>query len=87
MLKVVGFYIFMWWFTKLENKTALIARSVLASILAAIFIISGISFLFDENVIEKNKTIIVIMSLIFTILFSIRLIFDIIKINKINTKS
>ncbi len=86
MLKVVGFYIFMWWFTKLENKTALIARSILAGILAALNIIGGISFLVEEYVLEEDR-IYAILFLIPAILFLIRLILDIIKINKINTKT
>ena len=80
MLQVIFFYIFVWWFKKLENRKALIARSILASIFGLIYLVTAIVLFTNEDSEEKGLYVIGIIMLIPTILFIIRAISDIAKI-------
>lgn len=76
MLQVLFFYIFIWWFKKLENKKTIIIRAVLAGILGVYFWI-GSFVLISLIMIEKVLIVLVITDFTIAILFTIRLIKDI----------
>lgn len=83
MLNTIFFYLFLWWFAKLENKKLLIARSVLASILFILFLSVAITVF--PNMFAETEGFIpallgMIICIITTILFGLRAIFDIKKI-------
>ena len=81
MLKVIIFYLFLWWFAKLENKKPLIVRAIVASSLA-IFFLAGAVTMFTETHIPLSVGF-GIYFLCITILFGLRAVFDIKKILKI----
>ncbi len=87
MLQVLAFYIFIWWFKKIENRKALIARAILASIFALIYWINAIVIFIDvdDEDIAKNgftisSIILLIIAIIIAILFTIRVILDVTKL-------
>lgn len=83
MLNAIIYYLFLWWFTKLENKKLLIARAVSASIFFILFLSVAIT-VFPNMFAEKNGFIPALLGaiicIITTILFGLRAIFDIKKI-------
>ena len=83
MLKVLAFYIFIWWFVKLENKKYIIIRIVTASIFAILFYMSGIVLSTDENIVRDGFTFVGIFSLIVAIMFTVRIVLDSVKLKKI----
>lgn len=78
MIKVLVFYLVLWWFTKLENKKLLIVRAVLASSLALFFLIGAITMFTETHI--PLSAVFGIVFLCITILFALRAIFDIKKI-------
>lgn len=88
MLQALFFYIFVWWFVKLESKKSLIVRAVLAGIFAACCFAIGIGmiFLLVENA-ETVSIILLILYLILFILFLIRSLCDIAKIRDLSATS
>lgn len=82
MLKVLLFYMFAWWFKKLENKRALIMRIVLAGIFGIFCWITSFALI---SMIEVDPTTIVIVIICFAvaILFTVRSICDITQIRKL----
>lgn len=83
MLQTLVFYILVWWFQKIENRKALIARSILASLFAIIYWICAICML----VADDTPIIIGIIIFIPAILFTIRAILDIKKLYYGNTNT
>ncbi len=87
MLQTLVFYIFVWWFKKLENRKALLVRAILASIFALIYWIGAIWMFVDEDIAKDGCTAIGIIFLIPAILFTIRVIFDVKKLYSDNTST
>lgn len=80
MLKVLVFYLILWWFTKLENKKALIARAILASLLSIFFLIGAITMFTEPIIVKDGFAFMGIFGLIPAILFGLRALLDIRKI-------
>lgn len=83
MLEVLFFYMFVWWFKKLENKKALKIRAVLAGIFGGF---SWIMSFASISLIKFEAALVVIVITCFgiAILFTVRSICDIIQISKFN---
>lgn len=77
MLKVLAFYLFYWWFVKLENRKVIIVRAVLASIFAILFLMGAITVFTEPHIVADGFAFIGIFSLIPALLFGIRAFFDI----------
>lgn len=84
MLKVLVFYLFLWWFTKLTNKKLITVRAILASSLSVFFLIGAITMFTETHI--PLSAVFGICFLIITILFGLRAIFDIKNILKIRGK-
>ncbi|MDE7075925.1 MAG: hypothetical protein K2O62_01240, partial [Clostridia bacterium] len=80
MLKVLAFYLILWWFTKLENKKWLIVRAVIASVLAILFLISAIFVFTEPHMAKDGFAFMGIFGLVPAILFGLRAICDIRKL-------
>ena len=85
MLQAIFFYLFIWWFVKLESKKSLTVRAVLAGIFAAccFAIAIGAIFLLAETA-DIVATILLILYIILFILFLIRSLCDISKIRDLS---
>ena len=83
MLQALVFYIFVWWFKTIENRKALIVRSILASIFAIIYWICALCML----VVDDIPIAVSIIMFIPAILFTIRAVTDIKKLYCGNTNS
>ncbi len=80
MLKVLAFYLFYWWFVKLENKKVLIFRAILAGI-SAIFLLVGSIVMFTEpHMVKDGIAYLGIFILIPALFFGLRVILDVRKI-------
>lgn len=82
MIKVLVFYLVLWWFTKLENKKILIVRAALASGLAILFFISAIVVFTEPHIVAGGFAVMGIFGVIPVLLFGIRAFFDIKKVIK-----
>lgn len=80
MIKVLVFYLVLWWFTKLENKKLIIVRATLASVLAVFFLMGAITIFTEPHFIKDGFAFMGIFALIPSLLFAIRAIFDIKKL-------
>lgn len=80
MLKVLAFYLFIWWFVKFEDKKIIIIRAVLASALAITYFIGAICFFTEPRFIKDGVSFVGVFCLIPAILFGLRAIFDIKKL-------
>lgn len=80
MIKVLVFYLVLWWFTKLENKKLIIVRAILASVLAVFFLMGAITIFTEPHIKKDGFAFMGIFGLIPSILFIIRAIFDIKKL-------
>ena len=86
-MQVLIFYLFRWWFKKLENKKEIIVRIVLSSFVAILFLMSAIAIFTEPHIVADGFAPMGIFSLIPSIIFGIRLIFDIKKLLEINHSS
>lgn len=77
MLKVLAFYLFYWWFVKLENRKVIIVRAALASILAILFLMGAITVFTEPHIVADGFAFVGIFSLIPALLFVVRAFFDI----------
>ena len=80
MIKVLVFYLVLWWFAKLENKKLIIFRAILASIFAVFFLICAIAMFAEPHMIKDGFAVFGIFVLIPSVLFAIRAVFDIKKL-------
>lgn len=81
MIKVLVFYLVLWWFTKLENKKLLIVRAVLSSSIAVFFLIGAITMFMETHI--PLSAVFGIIFLCIEILFGLRAVFDIKKTIKL----
>ena len=80
MLKVLIFYLFIWWFTKLENKKLLIFRAVFAGVLIILCLMSAITLFTEPHIVKDGFAFMGIFVLVPAILLGLRVFFDIKKI-------
>ena len=83
MLQVLFFYMFVWWFKKLENKKGIIIRAVLAGIIGVFFWITAFASI-SMIMFEAALVVVVIVGFGVAILFTIRFFCDINQIRKLN---
>lgn len=86
MLETIMFYLFAWWFVKLENKTATLVRALLAGGLSVFFLVGMICLLTDEIMTKNGDNLMGLIFLPFIILLTIRTICDIVKIRNLPKK-
>ncbi len=87
MLQVLFFYMFTWWFAKLENKKVLIAHAVAAGIFAIFYLV--ITIVAIVVVISTEEMVVLValfVGFVMMILFSIRSLSDIGKIRNLPPK-
>lgn len=75
MLKVLIFYLVLWWFAKLTNKKLIIVRAILASSLSVFFLIGAITMFIATHI--PFSVVFGFGFLIATMLFGLRAIIDI----------
>lgn len=79
MLQTIALYLFLGWFIKLDNKICLIIRISLAAVFGILFLIGFFVVLTpDDEVIAVS-----IMCICLTLLFALRIIFDVKKLLKV----
>ena len=86
-MQVIIFYLFCWWFKKLENKKEIVVRIVLSIIVAILFLLSTIAVFTEPHIVADGFAPMGIISLIPTIAFGLRICFDIKKLIEINHSS
>lgn len=83
MLEVLFFYMFVWWFKKLEDKKTITIRAVLAGIIGVFSWIAAFASI-SMVMFEAALVVVVIVGFCVAILFTVRFFCDINQIRKLN---
>lgn len=79
MLQTIALYLFLGWFIKLDNKIYLIIRISLAAVFGMLWLISFFVCLTLDDEVRAES----IMCICLTLLFALRIIFDVKKLLKV----